>query len=42
MTAAKHSTIGAHFMATKPYMIHTIEIVLVIGFVLHIIQGLLL
>ena len=34
-------TIGAHFMATNP-IIRTIEIVLVIGFVLHIIQGLLL
>lgn len=33
--------IGAHFMATNP-IIRTIEIVLVLGFILHIIQGLLL
>ena len=34
-------TIGAHFMATNP-IIRTIEIVLILGFVIHIIQGLLL
>ncbi|MEJ0028927.1 MAG: succinate dehydrogenase [Bacteroidota bacterium] len=34
-------TMGAHFMATN-VVIRTIEIFLVIGFVLHIIQGLLL
>jgi succinate dehydrogenase / fumarate reductase, cytochrome b subunit len=34
-------TIWAHFMGTNP-IIRTIEIVLVIGFLLHIIQGLLL
>src|SRR5689334_19200441 len=34
-------TIAAHFMATNP-LIRTIEVFLVIGFILHIIQGLLL
>jgi len=34
-------TIGAHFMATNP-IIRTIEIVLVLGFVIHIFQGLYL
>ncbi|MDM1296729.1 succinate dehydrogenase cytochrome b subunit [Sphingobacterium sp. N143] len=34
-------TIGAHFMATNP-VIRTLEIVLIAGFVLHIVQGLLL
>ena len=34
-------TIGAHFMATNP-IIRTIEIVLILGFVIHIIQGLLI
>jgi len=34
-------TIGAHFMATNP-VIRTIEIVLILGFLLHIIQGLIL
>jgi succinate dehydrogenase / fumarate reductase cytochrome b subunit len=33
--------IGAHFMATNP-IIRTIEVVLVFGFILHIIQGFLL
>lgn len=32
-------TIGAHFMATNP-VIRTIEVVLVVGFIVHIIQGL--
>ncbi|WP_244215271.1 succinate dehydrogenase cytochrome b subunit [Pedobacter miscanthi] len=31
-------TIGAHFMATNP-IIRTLEIVLILGFVIHIIQG---
>lgn len=34
-------TVAAHFMATNP-IIRTIEIVLVAGFIVHIIQGLLL
>ncbi|MGA9649133.1 succinate dehydrogenase cytochrome b subunit [Pedobacter sp.] len=34
-------TICAHFMATNP-IIRTIEIVLVLGFIVHIIQGLML
>lgn len=33
--------IGAHFMGTNP-VIRTIEIVLVLGFIVHIIQGLML
>ena len=37
----KTFTIGAHFMATNP-IIRTIEIVLILGFVIHIIQGLLI
>jgi succinate dehydrogenase / fumarate reductase, cytochrome b subunit len=37
----KTFTIGAHFMATNP-IIRTIEIVLVIGFIIHIVQGLIL
>ncbi len=32
-------TIGAHFMATNP-IIRTLEIVLIVGFILHIVQGL--
>jgi succinate dehydrogenase / fumarate reductase cytochrome b subunit len=36
----KTFTIGAHIMATNP-IIRTIEIVLILGFVLHIIQGFL-
>lgn len=35
----KTFTVGAHFMATNP-IIRTIEIVLVVGFVVHISQGL--
>lgn len=34
-------TIGAHFMATNP-IIRTIEVVLVVGFIIHIVQGLTL
>ena len=34
-------TIGAHFMATNP-IIRTIEILLVLGFIIHIVQGLYL
>ena len=34
-------TIGAHFMATNP-VIRTIEVVLIFGFVIHIVQGLIL
>lgn len=34
-------TIGAHFMATNP-IIRTIEVILVIGFIVHIAQGLML
>lgn len=34
-------TMGAHFMATNP-IIRTIEVVLVIGFIIHIVQGLML
>nr|WP_294862169.1 succinate dehydrogenase cytochrome b subunit [uncultured Fluviicola sp.] len=34
----KTFTIGAHFMATNP-IIRTLEIVLIIGFLIHIIQG---
>jgi len=34
-------TIGAHFMATNP-VIRTIEIVLILGFLIHIIQGLVI
>ena len=34
-------TIGAHFMATNP-IIRTIEILLVLGFIIHIFQGLYL
>jgi len=34
-------TIGAHFMATN-LIIRTIEVVLVIGFIIHIVQGLML
>lgn len=37
----KTFTIGAHFMATNP-IIRTIEIILIFGFIIHIIQGLLL
>jgi succinate dehydrogenase / fumarate reductase cytochrome b subunit len=37
----KTFTIGAHFMATNP-IIRTIEVVLVIGFMIHIAQGLML
>jgi len=37
----KTFNIGAHFMGTNP-LIRTIEIVLVLGFIVHIIQGLLL
>lgn len=33
--------VGAHFMGTNP-IIRTIEIVLVLGFLIHIVQGLLL
>lgn len=35
----KTFTIGAHFMATNP-IIRTLEIVLIIGFIIHIVQGL--
>ncbi|WP_333862709.1 succinate dehydrogenase cytochrome b subunit [Sphingobacterium sp.] len=34
-------TIGAHFMATNP-VIRTLEIVLIVGFIIHIVQGLIL
>ena len=34
-------TIGAHFMATNP-IIRTIEVVLIVGFIIHIVQGLIL
>jgi succinate dehydrogenase / fumarate reductase, cytochrome b subunit len=37
----KTFTIGAHFMATNP-IIRTIEIILIFGFIIHIIQGLIL
>lgn len=37
----KTFTVGAHFMATNP-IIRTIEIVLIFGFIIHIIQGLIL
>lgn len=37
----KTFTIGAHFMATNP-IIRTIEIVLIFGFIIHIVQGLIL
>lgn len=37
----KTFTIGAHFMATNP-VIRTIEIILIFGFIIHIIQGLVL
>lgn len=37
----KTFTIGAHFMATNP-IIRTIEIVLVLGFIIHIVQGVIL
>lgn len=37
----KTFTIGAHFMATNP-IIRTLEIVLIIGFIIHIVQGLIL
>jgi len=37
----KTFTIGAHFMATNP-IIRTIEIILIFGFIIHIIQGLVL
>lgn len=35
----KTFTIGAHFMATNP-IIRTLEIVLILGFIIHILQGL--
>jgi succinate dehydrogenase / fumarate reductase cytochrome b subunit len=37
----KTFTIGAHFMATNP-IIRTIEIILIFGFIIHIVQGLVL
>jgi len=37
----KTFTIGAHFMATNP-IIRTLEIILVLGFIIHIVQGLML
>jgi len=37
----KTFTIGAHFMATNP-IIRTIEIILIFGFIIHIVQGLAL
>ncbi|SMO35712.1 succinate dehydrogenase (or fumarate reductase) cytochrome b subunit, b558 family [Chryseobacterium rhizoplanae] len=37
----KTFTVGAHFMATNP-IIRTIEIILIFGFIIHIIQGLIL
>jgi len=37
----KTFNVGAHFMGTNP-IIRTIEVVLVVGFIVHIIQGLIL